>query len=86
MNLKQCFKYRQSQASGCYCKSPLVVALMPAILLDTSVGQTGHADERANAKLDLYIYRERMVGAFALWSPHQQGLHRLRPPQRFSMR
>ena len=37
MNLKQCFKYRQSQASGCYCKSHLVVALMPAILLDTSL-------------------------------------------------
>ena len=37
MNLKQCFKYRQSQASGCYCKSPLVVALMPAILLDTTL-------------------------------------------------
>ena len=37
MNLKQCFKHRQSQASGCYCKSHLVVALMLAILLDTSL-------------------------------------------------
>ena len=86
MNLKQCFKHRQSQASGCYCKVPFggrLHAGHPSGHL--SVGQTGHADERANAKLDLYIYRERMVGALALWSPHK-GLHRLRPPQRFSMR